>query len=202
MSEGDGDSQHEEGRSHDEDGGSQPAEGRSFDDEGRSRHEESREHHAAELLQAVDESLESLLRHVAGRNAPEFLGVDVTMSQAKVMHVARLQPGISMSALAAELKVGPSAISGLVDRLVEHGYLERQEDPSDRRQQLVSLTPAGQETVDRIREFSVSHVRPLLSRLSRPELAALHTGITALDREALAASGALPDAAVHERTSP
>jgi DNA-binding MarR family transcriptional regulator len=191
------------------DGGSQPAEGRSFDDEGRSRHEESRSHHAearshhaAALLQAVDESLESLLRHVAGRNAPEFLGVDVTMSQAKVMHVARLRPGISMSALAAELKVGPSAISGLVDRLVEHGYLERQEDPSDRRQQLVSLTPAGQEMVDRIREFSVSHVRPLLARLSGPELAALHTGITALDREALAASGALPDAAVHERTSP
>lgn len=188
MSEGDGDSHDEEGRSHDE--------------EGRSRHDEARSLNAVELVQAVDESLESLLRHVAGRNAPEFLGVDVTMSQAKVMHVARLQPGISMSALAAELKVGPSAISGLVDRLVEHGYLERQEDPSDRRQQLVSLTPAGQETVDRIREFSVSHIRPLLCRLSRPELAALHTGITALDREALAARGTLPDAAVHERTSP
>ena len=195
MSGGDAGSGHEQGRSLDEDS-------RRFDHGGRSRREEARSFDAAEVRQAVGESLESLLRHVAGRNAPEFLGVDVTMSQAKVMHVARLQPGISMSALAAELKVGPSAISGLVDRLVEHGYLERQEDHSDRRQQLVSLTPAGQETVDRIREFSVSHVRPLLARLSRSELAALYTGITALDREALAANGALPDAAVHERTSP
>ena len=158
--------------------------------------------HTADLLPAVSESLESLLRHLAGCHVPEFLGIDVTMSQAKVMHVARLQPDISMSALAAELEVGPSAITGLVDRLVEHGYLARREDPADRRQQLVSLTPAGRDTVDRLREFSVGHVRPLLGRLSRQELAALHTGITALDREALAAAGAIPlDASAHERTS-
>ena len=158
--------------------------------------------HPADLLPAVSESLESLLRHLAGCHVPEFLGIDVTMSQAKVLHVARLQPGISMSTLAAELEVGASAITGLVDRLVEHGYLERREDPTDRRQQLVSLTPAGRDTVDRLREFSVGYVRPLLARLSRHELEALHTGITALDREALAAGGApATGISVHERTS-
>ncbi len=154
-------------------------------------------------LSDVTDALESLLRNVAGRNAPEFLGVEVTMSQAKVLHVTMLRPDISMSALAAELKVGPSAMSGLVDRLVEHGYVDRQEDPADRRQQLVSLTPAGRDVVDRIREFSVDHIRPLLVRLSPSELDGLHVGITALDREARAS---LPPAGigppVHERTSP
>ena len=59
----------------------------------------------------------------AVRQEPDILGVDVTMSQAKCLFVTSLHPGISMSALAAQLHVGPPAASGLVDRLVEHGYL-------------------------------------------------------------------------------
>ena len=60
------------------------------------------------------------------------------MSQAKCLYVVSLRPGIGMSALAEQLDVGLSSASGLVDRLVEHGYLERHEDPADRRQQQVA----------------------------------------------------------------
>ena len=82
----------------------------------------------------------SLMRHVAESHAPEFLGVDVTMSQAKALYLLSVRPGMPMSAIAAELGVGPSAVSGLVDRLVAQGYVERREDPVDRRQQLVTIT--------------------------------------------------------------
>jgi hypothetical protein len=58
--------------------------------------------HPADLYPAVSESPESLLRHLAGCHVPEFLGIDVTISLAKLMPVARLQPGISMSALDRE----------------------------------------------------------------------------------------------------
>jgi len=152
-------------------------------------------------VEGVSEALESLLRHLVASNVPAFLGVDVTMSQAKVLHVALLRPDISMSALAAELQVSASAISGLVDRLVEHGYVDRREDPADRRQQLVNLTPAGRETVDRLREFGVGHVRPLLAHLSPAELEALHTGITALDRVATTGRPAAAHPMHHERAS-
>ena len=145
---------------------------------------------------------ESLMRHASGWHAPDFLRLDVTMSQAKCLYVAALRPRISMSAMAEQLHVGLSAVSGLVDRLVEHGYLERHEDPSDRRQQLVSLTAAGSAVVERIRELNDAAMRALLGGLSADELESLRVGIAALDREArsLARRSPLPQAPEHERT--
>ena len=105
------------------------------------------------------------MRHVAGWHAPDFLGLEVTMSQAKCLYVVSLRPGIGMSALAEQLNVGLSSASGLVDRLVEHGYLERHEDPADRRQQQVLLTPAGAAVVERIRELNAELLRALLAGL-------------------------------------
>ncbi len=129
---------------------------------------------------------QSLMRHVADTHAHEFLTVDVTMSQAKVLYIASLRPGIGMTALASELGVGLSAVSGLVDRLVVNGYLERREDASDRRQQLVTLTVSGTRALDRLRELRAELVRRLLVGLDTHELVSLRDGVAALDREAQA----------------
>jgi DNA-binding MarR family transcriptional regulator len=145
----------------------------------------------------------SLMRHVAGWHAPDFLGLDVTMSQAKCLYVATVRPGIGMSAMADQLGVGLSSISGLVDRLVEHGYLERREDPDDRRQQQLWLTPAGSTAVEHIRELNGELLRSLLDGLSSRELEALRIGIAALDRESQTIDPPDPAAGTpsHERTS-
>ncbi len=147
---------------------------------------------AAPVAEAVLQHFASLMRHVAGWHAPDFLGVDVTMSQAKCLYVVALHPDISMTAMAEQLHVGLSSASGLVDRLVEHGYLERHEDPTDRRQQLLSLTPAGVSVVERIRELNAEFLASLLQRLSADELEALRFGIAALAREARAINPAPP----------
>jgi DNA-binding MarR family transcriptional regulator len=91
---------------------------------------------------------------------------------------------MSMSALAGELEVGLSAVSGLVDRLVAVGYLGRREDASDRRQQLVDVTPSGAAALDRLRELRLELMRRLLAGLQPDELEALRDGLRALDREA------------------
>lgn len=150
---------------------------------------------------AILEHFDSLMRNVAGWRVPDFLGVDVTMSQAKCLYLAAVHPGIGMSALSEHLHVGSSAVSGLVDRLVEHGYLDRYEDPADRRAQLVSLTPAGTDVLDRIREFNADLLRTLLQGMSPAELDGLRLGLAALDREARQAfSTDLQHDPRHERT--
>ena len=145
----------------------------------------------------------SLMRHVAGWHAPDFLGLEVTMSQAKCLYVVSLRPGIGMSALAEQLDIGLSSASGLVDRLVEHGYLERHEDPADRRQQQVLLTPAGAAVVERIRELNAELLRRLLAGLTDTELHSLRVGMAALDQEARTINQAdfRRTAASYERTT-
>jgi DNA-binding MarR family transcriptional regulator len=45
-------------------------------------------------------------------------------------------------ALAPQLGVGASAVTGIVDRLVRSGYVERRPDPVDRRRILIAATSA------------------------------------------------------------
>lgn len=127
---------------------------------------------------------QSLMRHVSDTHAPEFLGVELTMAQAKVLYVVSLRPGMTMSALATEVGVGLSAASGIVDRLVASRYIDRREGPADRRQQLLTVTPAGAAALDRMRELRAEMMRRLLAELVPAELRALRDGIAALDRAA------------------
>ena len=135
------------------------------------------------VVEQILDRFESLMRHAAGSHAPEFLDVDVTMPQAKVLYLVSLRPGISMSTLAGELGIGPSAASGLVDRLVATAYLERREDPDDRRQQLVSVTDAGTAVLGHLRELNTHAMRRLIDGLDTAEREALLVSISALDRE-------------------
>jgi DNA-binding MarR family transcriptional regulator len=140
-----------------------------------------------ETTPATDEILgyfHALMQHIAGSSAPEFLGLEVTMPQAKVLYLVSLQPGMPMSAIAAELGVGSSAVTGLVDRLVALGHVERHEDAQDRRQQLVTLTEAGAVALERMHQLRSEMLRRLLGGLSASELDAVRTSLVALDREA------------------
>ena len=158
-------------------------------------HSENYEQHAdfgtmkppdGEIHRLVLADFETLVREMASAHAPEFLEVDVTMSQAKVLYMVSIHPGTNMSMVATRLGVGLSAVSGLVDRLVEHGYLTRQEDADDRRQHLLELSPQGTLVIERIRELNVRHFERLIAGLSGDELEALHRGIAAMAREASA----------------
>jgi DNA-binding MarR family transcriptional regulator len=135
------------------------------------------------LEEELLERFNSLMRHVAESHAPEFLGVDLTMSQAKLLYLVSLRPGVSMGAIATELGIGPSGVSGLVDRLVATGYLERNEASVDRRQQLVTITAAGTAALERMRELRGEVMRRLLAGLDPAELEAFRTSLIALDRE-------------------
>lgn len=145
---------------------------------------------------------QSLMRHVGDAHAREFLEVDLTMSQAKLLYIVSLNPGVNMSVLAAELEVGLSAVSGLVDRLVALGYVDRHQDPDDRRQQLITLTAEGSFALDRLRELRAELMRRLLAGLATSELAALRDGLAALDREASHLCTAGPAAADPATTDP
>jgi DNA-binding MarR family transcriptional regulator len=136
------------------------------------------------LRGAVMADLAMIMRLVAGWRLPEFLAVDITMSQAKLLHLVAAEPGIGMSALAARLGVGLSSVSSLVDRLVEHGYVDRNEDPADRRQQLVTPTVAGEDVIDRMRQMNLQHMQVLLEGLTENELEDLGHSLSAVARRA------------------
>lgn len=123
------------------------------------------------------------LRELAARShVPEFLALDVTMQQAKAIHLVQAAPGIRMSALAAQLGVSLSTMSGNVERLSEMGLVARHEDPADRRQVAVNLTKQGETVLERFQDLGARMMGDLLSTLDAAELLGLQRGLRGLIR--------------------
>lgn len=124
------------------------------------------------------------MRRMAGTHAPEFLEIAVTMPQAKLLYLLGAAGELHMSELVARLGVSLSTVSGLVERIVEAGLAARRDDPADRRQVVVGLTPAGTAFIDRFRDLNAREMRELLALLDDAELSLVRDGLAALARAA------------------
>ena len=79
-----------------------------------------------------------LLRRVYDRRT---MHLGLTRAQWRALHYIRRQPGLNQTELAEVLDLEAIAVGRVVDRLVKEGYVERREDPNDRRRW--QLHPAG-----------------------------------------------------------
>jgi MarR family transcriptional regulator, transcriptional regulator for hemolysin len=75
-------------------------------------------------------------------------GRGTTRAQWIVLFRLREQEGLSQVDLAEVLELQPISLVRLLDRLVEHGLLERRHDPRDRRANRLFLTETGRQLVD------------------------------------------------------
>ena len=71
-----------------------------------------------------------------------------TRAQWIVLFRLREQEGLSQVDLADVLELQPISLVRLLDRLVEHGLVERRHDPRDRRANRLFLTESGRQLVD------------------------------------------------------
>ena len=75
----------------------------------------------------------------------------VTAAQAAVMHVISRAPDATQKAVADQLKQKESAITAMVARLMEGGFVHRAPSPTDRRAWALNLTPKGQSALSEFR---------------------------------------------------
>jgi DNA-binding MarR family transcriptional regulator len=97
--------------------------------------------------QLVAQLVESsrLLRNHIDHRAKER---GTTRAQWIVLFRLRQNEGLSQVDLADVLELQPISLVRLLDRLVEHGLLERRHDPKDRRANRLFLTAKGKKLVD------------------------------------------------------
>ena len=83
-------------------------------------------------------SIEHGLQRMSKRMENE---IGITGPQRLVLRVVGQFPGLSASELAHIVRLHPSTITGILQRLVARGLLERQRDPSDTRRARLRLKP-------------------------------------------------------------
>ncbi len=116
-------------------------------------------------LEFVAQLVESsrLLRNYIDHRAK---GRGTTRAQWIVLFRLREQEGLSQVDLADVLELQPISLVRLLDRLVEHGLLERQHDPRDRRANRLFLTAAGRQLVDDLDSLRASIAQTVLQDVS------------------------------------
>ena len=95
------------------------------------------------IMQLVESS--RLLRNYIDHRAK---GRGTTRAQWIVLFRLREQEGLSQVDLADVLELQPISLVRLLDRLVEHGLVERRSDPRDRRANRLFLTASGRQLAD------------------------------------------------------
>ncbi len=104
-------------------------------------------------MQQIDQHSELVLtidriaRELVGLTASALRegGEELTLVQYRVLALTEDYPGISLGALAEELRRDISTTSRVVKRLLKRGLIVANSDPTDRRRNMYELSDDGQE---------------------------------------------------------
>jgi DNA-binding MarR family transcriptional regulator len=94
--------------------------------------------------------------------------VSLMMSDNIILRQLRRR-SMTITEVATELSLTHSAASRMVDRLVRDGWVRRVENPADRRQKVLTLTPEGVGLMEGIESKLTTGIEFLAARLSPDE---------------------------------
>src|SRR5579875_2328770 len=106
--------------------------------------------------------------------------VDVARTEASVMAAISGGPR-RITELACYTGVTQPAITLLVNRLQERGWVSREPDPDDRRAVRVALTPAGAETFEQLQEEYRARLQQEMASLGDDEIETLAKATEVID---------------------
>jgi DNA-binding MarR family transcriptional regulator len=118
---------------------------------------------AQRLLELLKTLVGSTFRQILWRNAAEL---ELTYAQAQVLFYVAQHPGCHMGQVAKTFNVTLSAVTQIVDRLVQKQLLTRSSNPTDRRVSILELTTRGKALVQELEKLQVEVLEPVLQRLS------------------------------------
>ena len=119
-----------------------------------------------DILQLTDKVFRQLLPILP----MEWIHLDLTMSQLKVVLLLFISGHLRMGDIASELQVSLATATGVVDRLVERKLLIRNGDPDDRRVVLCQLSNDGENLIRDLWQLSQKRTGDLISALDTPQL--------------------------------
>ncbi|HLJ00366.1 MAG TPA: MarR family transcriptional regulator [Bradyrhizobium sp.] len=93
-----------------------------------------------------------------------------TRAQWIVLFRLRDQEGLSQVDLADVLELQPISLVRLLDRLVEHGLVERRNDPRDRRANRLFLTASGRQLADDLDNLRDAIASDVLQQIPAAEI--------------------------------
>jgi DNA-binding MarR family transcriptional regulator len=98
---------------------------------------------------------------------------EMSVPQFRTLAFVYRKEGASLSEVADHMALTLPTMSMLVDGLVVHGFINRREDPKDRRRMTLTLTRDGRVRFESAREATMTYLEQRLRQLSPTERATI-----------------------------
>ena len=120
------------------------------------------------------EIIENLVRCQRPSSFPSWKEVGLSHAQVSMLYMLSYHKKITAKQIAEYLGISKSAISQLIDPLVENGFVTRSVDPKDRRIARLSLNLKGKEILNKLSKSKFAGLRSALDSLEPKEIEQLH----------------------------
>jgi DNA-binding MarR family transcriptional regulator len=132
---------------------------------------------AQRLLDLLNALGSTTFRQLVWQRASEL---DLTYAQSQTLFYVRDHPGCHMGDVAKAFGVTLPAVTHIVDRLEEKQFLQRSDDPGDRRVYLLELTRTGRTLVEELHGLQMRGVEAVLKRMRADDRQRVIKGLEAL----------------------
>ncbi|MFC1910194.1 MarR family winged helix-turn-helix transcriptional regulator [Chloroflexota bacterium] len=132
------------------------------------------------LISEIQRLQHSINRSIGHHASADWMGLSLTIAQLKSLFFIDSETNANSRKLANVLGVTPPNVTGIIDRLVEHGLVSREENPEDRRILLLSTTNTAKSLLVKLRESGAIRMSGVLAQMSLDELSALIEGLNVL----------------------
>ena len=128
---------------------------------------------AKDAVGRFEEQLPIISRYFHNSKTFDFDEMNITLPQFIVLEIVRKKDCPKMTDIAGELDVTSSNVTAMIDRLIESGYVERADDPQDRRIVRICLTVKGKNITQKAVEQRKRCLGQVFSKLSCEDQRAL-----------------------------
>ena len=133
-----------------------------------------------ELIESTLQLTDKAFRDLFPILPKEWLSLDLTMPQLKVVLLLFTNGPERMGTIASALGVSLATATGVVDRLVEKDMVTREGDPNDRRIVLIRLSDKGEQIITGLWQLARVNTEALLKALDQRKLQLLNEALSAL----------------------
>lgn len=123
----------------------------------------------------IQASLQIVIQKMQPKLLESMNALGVTPTQLFVLGFLKKQGSCKVTQLAEMMDVKPSAVTLLVDRLEQNGFVLREHDKKDRRVVNISITEHGDEKLKKVMEERKAIAERYLSYLTEEELLVMAT---------------------------
>lgn len=126
---------------------------------------------SSQLIQTIRQFMDFAMHHSMREHAQFAKATGLSMPQFGILMQLHYRGNCGVSDIGDRFDITNAAASQLVDKLVQSGLIQREEDPNDRRAKLLNLTEKGRDLIQQGIEQRYRWVDELAGKLTAEERA-------------------------------